>query len=77
LRTSVDHGTAFDIAGKNIARDVSMTEAILLAVKYSPAFYGGADAGNLTLFCGRAGRRGRTNRLPETRLRFQGVITPF
>jgi 4-hydroxythreonine-4-phosphate dehydrogenase len=35
LRTSVDHGTAFDIAGKNIARAVSMIEAIVLAAKYS------------------------------------------
>jgi 4-hydroxythreonine-4-phosphate dehydrogenase len=38
LRTSVDHGTAFDIAGKGIASEVSMTEAILLAAKYSPHF---------------------------------------
>ena len=38
LRTSVDHGTAFDIAGKNIASEVSMVEAILLAAKYSPGF---------------------------------------
>jgi len=35
LRTSVDHGTAFDIAGKGIASEVSMTEAIRLAAKYS------------------------------------------
>lgn len=35
LRTSVDHGTAFDIAGKGIASEVSMVEAILLAAKYS------------------------------------------
>jgi 4-hydroxythreonine-4-phosphate dehydrogenase len=35
LRTSVDHGTAFDIAGKNIASAVSMAEAILVAAKYS------------------------------------------
>lgn len=35
LRTSVDHGTAFDIAGKGLASEVSMTEAILLAAKYS------------------------------------------
>jgi 4-hydroxythreonine-4-phosphate dehydrogenase len=40
LRTSVDHGTAFDIAGKNIASDVSMVEAIILAAKYSQAFAG-------------------------------------
>ena len=38
LRTSVDHGTAMDIAGKNIASAVSMIEAILLAAKYSPSF---------------------------------------
>lgn len=35
LRTSVDHGTAFDIAGKGIAQSVSMEEAIKKAVKYS------------------------------------------
>ena len=40
LRTSVDHGTAMDIAGKNIASAVSMAEAILLAAKYSPSFAG-------------------------------------
>lgn len=38
LRTSVDHGTAMDIAGKNLASEVSMIEAILLAAKYSPNF---------------------------------------
>ncbi|MCR4940779.1 MAG: 4-hydroxythreonine-4-phosphate dehydrogenase PdxA [Treponemataceae bacterium] len=35
LRTSVDHGTAFDIAWQNKASSVSMVEAILLAAKYS------------------------------------------
>ena len=34
LRTSVDHGTAFDIAGKNLVSAVSMVEAILIAAKY-------------------------------------------
>lgn len=43
LRTSVDHGTAFDIAGMNIASPVSMIEAILLAVKYAPSFSGMTD----------------------------------
>ncbi len=38
LRTSVDHGTAFDIAGKGIVSSVSMEEAILIGAKYSPAF---------------------------------------
>ena len=36
LRTSVDHGTAFDIAGKGDASAVSMIEAILVAAKYAP-----------------------------------------
>jgi 4-hydroxythreonine-4-phosphate dehydrogenase len=38
LRTSVDHGTAMDIAGKGTASAVSMIEAVRLAVKYAPAF---------------------------------------
>ncbi|ARP44270.1 MULTISPECIES: 4-hydroxythreonine-4-phosphate dehydrogenase PdxA [Geobacillus] len=38
LRTSVDHGTAFDIAGKGMASSVSMEEAIILAAKYAPKF---------------------------------------
>ncbi|WJE15258.1 4-hydroxythreonine-4-phosphate dehydrogenase PdxA [Halobacillus sp. ACCC02827] len=38
LRTSVDHGTAFDIAGKGIASSVSMVEAIKAAAKYTPFF---------------------------------------
>ena len=38
LRTSVDHGTAFDIAGKGIASAVSMIEAVKLAAKYAPNF---------------------------------------
>ncbi|MDQ0217695.1 4-hydroxythreonine-4-phosphate dehydrogenase PdxA [Peribacillus cavernae] len=38
LRTSVDHGTAFDIAGTGIAASVSMEEAIKLAAKYAKQF---------------------------------------
>ncbi len=38
LRTSVDHGTAFDIAGKGLASPVSMIEAVLLAAKYASAY---------------------------------------
>ena len=38
LRTSVDHGTAFDIAGMGIASDVSMVESILVAEKYAPYY---------------------------------------
>ena len=33
IRTSVDHGTAYDIAGKNKADYTSMKEAILLAAR--------------------------------------------
>lgn len=40
LRTSVDHGTAMNIAGQGIADPVSMKEAIRLAVKYAPEFTG-------------------------------------
>jgi 4-hydroxythreonine-4-phosphate dehydrogenase len=32
IRTSVDHGTAFDIAGKNIASEVNMQAAMRMAV---------------------------------------------
>ena len=38
LRTSVDHGTAFDIAGTGKVSAVSMIEAIRLAAKYAPHF---------------------------------------
>ena len=38
LRTSVDHGTAFDIAGTGKAGPVSMVEAIRLAALYAPNF---------------------------------------
>jgi len=35
IRTSVDHGTAYDIAGKGIANSKSLEEAIILAAKLS------------------------------------------
>lgn len=38
LRTSVDHGTAFDLAGKGAAHPLSMVEAIRLAAVYAPAY---------------------------------------
>jgi 4-hydroxythreonine-4-phosphate dehydrogenase len=38
LRTSVDHGTAFDIAGTGRASGVSMIEAIVAAARYTGAF---------------------------------------
>jgi 4-hydroxythreonine-4-phosphate dehydrogenase len=36
VRTSVDHGTAFDIAGKGVADEGSLVEAILLAARLAP-----------------------------------------
>jgi 4-hydroxythreonine-4-phosphate dehydrogenase len=36
VRTSVDHGTAFDIAGQGIADEGSLVEAILLAARLAP-----------------------------------------
>ena len=38
LRTSVDHGTAFDIAGQGIAASLSMEEAIRLAAEYAKTY---------------------------------------
>ena len=40
LRTSVDHGTAFDIAGTGKASEISLVEAIRVASKYALAFTG-------------------------------------
>jgi len=37
IRTSVDHGTAFDIAGRGVADPSSLVEAILLAAKLARA----------------------------------------
>ena len=38
LRTSVDHGTAFDIAGQYIAESISMEECIKVAAEYAESF---------------------------------------
>ncbi|MBK8899240.1 MAG: 4-hydroxythreonine-4-phosphate dehydrogenase PdxA [Candidatus Competibacteraceae bacterium] len=38
LRTSVDHGTAFDIAWRGKASAVSMVESMLVAARYAPAY---------------------------------------
>jgi 4-hydroxythreonine-4-phosphate dehydrogenase len=35
VRTSVDHGTAYDIAGKNVASESSLREAIALAARFA------------------------------------------
>jgi 4-hydroxythreonine-4-phosphate dehydrogenase len=44
LRTSVDHGSAFDIAWKAEASAVSMIEALLAAARYAPWFAKGLRA---------------------------------
>ncbi len=38
LRTSVDHGTAFDIAGKGVADPTSLVDAIVMAAQLAPKF---------------------------------------
>jgi 4-phospho-D-threonate 3-dehydrogenase / 4-phospho-D-erythronate 3-dehydrogenase len=38
VRSSVDHGTAFDIAGKGIANSISMAEAIRVGADYTHRF---------------------------------------
>ncbi len=35
IRTSVDHGTAFDIAGKGIAKEQSLLQSIMLAIRFA------------------------------------------
>jgi len=47
IRTSVDHGTAFDIAGKGVADPGSMVEAVLLAARLAQGRH--APAGPLGL----------------------------
>ena len=37
IRTSVDHGTAFDIAGKGLASETSLIEAIDFAITLAAA----------------------------------------
>ena len=43
IRTSVDHGTAFDIAGRNIANPSSMIEAVLLAARLASGSLGSSS----------------------------------
>jgi 4-hydroxythreonine-4-phosphate dehydrogenase len=45
LRTSVDHGTAFDIAWTGKASAVSLREAIAAAARYAQAFRASPAAG--------------------------------
>ena len=39
IRTSVDHGTAFDIAGKNLANEESLLDAIDMAITFVRNFH--------------------------------------
>lgn len=45
VRTSVDHGTAFDIAGKGVADPSSMVEAVLLAARLATLRHVGRQQG--------------------------------
>ncbi|SMB98950.1 4-hydroxythreonine-4-phosphate dehydrogenase [Thermanaeromonas toyohensis ToBE] len=38
VRTSVDHGTAFDIAGKGIAKEKSLMQAVKVAARLAPSW---------------------------------------
>jgi 4-hydroxy-L-threonine phosphate dehydrogenase PdxA len=40
IRTSVDHGTAFDIAGTGVANPTSMMEALKMAVDFARPRFG-------------------------------------
>jgi 4-hydroxythreonine-4-phosphate dehydrogenase len=40
IRTSVDHGTAFDIAGRGVADPGSLIEAVLLAARLASSSSG-------------------------------------
>lgn len=48
-RTSVDHGTAFDIAGKGVARWQSMAAAIRLAARMAAGWCGGHENSKISL----------------------------
>lgn len=43
IRSSVDHGTAFDIAGKGIAGAVSMIESTKVVSQYAKMMYGNSE----------------------------------
>jgi len=53
IRTSTGHGTAFDIAGRNIADHVNLLEAIRVAAEVARGKAGSADRGLAAAF-GRA-----------------------
>ena len=49
LRTSVDHGTAFDIAGKGLADPTSLVDAIDMAAQLAPTFAASKQDKNQTI----------------------------
>jgi len=53
VRTSVDHGTAFDIAGKGVADPGSMIAAVLLAARLAARDATPSDSGRKTAASGR------------------------
>ncbi len=53
IRTSVDHGTAFDIAGRGVADPSSMIEAVRLAARLAQRALGGATGFEGTNTAGR------------------------
>jgi len=53
IRTSVDHGTAFDIAGKNQADPRSMKQAMRMAARMAASRCGAANRGRSRLSSGR------------------------
>lgn len=58
IRTSVDHGTAYDIAGRGIADSTSMKEAILLAARLAKAGGRRSEVGRRRSKISRAGVEG-------------------
>ncbi|MGH9308349.1 MAG: 4-hydroxythreonine-4-phosphate dehydrogenase PdxA [Vicinamibacterales bacterium] len=48
IRTSVDHGTAFDIAGRGVADPSSLIEAVRLAARLAAGRGDARDAGHVT-----------------------------
>lgn len=55
IRTSVDHGPAFDIAGRDLARAASLYQALRLAAARGPAWPGVGAPANPSVRCLRRG----------------------
>jgi len=55
IRTSTGHGTAFDIAGKNVADHVNLLEAVRVAAEVARGKAGAGERGLAAAF----GRKGK------------------